>query len=133
MRWAAALSIWLRTTFPHLDSALTGEQFSNNLLFAGGKLWGLYLDFTYVEEPNLRRHLQRREGCLVIALERAFELAKDNAFKLLTERFLSPSRTRTFAVSALRIIVLRLRLFFGRPFGLPDAPGLNRDTIGGRP
>src|SRR4249919_361950 len=88
MRWAAALSFGFCRRRSHLGATLTGKQLSNDLLFAGGKLWGLQFDVTHLEEPNLRRHLQRRECGFVIALKRAFELAQDDPFKLADGAFL---------------------------------------------
>src|SRR5262249_54897238 len=50
---------------------------------------------------------------------------------LLIDRFRAPSRRTTGAVSAPWMMVLRFRLFRGRPRGFPDLPGLKREAIGG--
>src|SRR5262249_58694641 len=51
---------------------------------------------------------------------------------LLIDRFRAPSRRTTGAASAPWMMVLRFRLFCGRPRGFPDLPGLKREARGAR-
>src|SRR5262249_1664134 len=50
---------------------------------------------------------------------------------LLIDRFRAPSRRTTGAVRAPWMMVLRFRLFRGRPRGFPDWPACKREAIGG--
>jgi hypothetical protein len=88
----------------------------------------------FFQQPDLRRHLERGDGSLLVAFEGGFDLTKHDALEIFGTRLVrSPSRTVTGEVNASRMMVFMFLECLGRPRGLPDVPFLNRDPAGGRP